>query len=167
MVSLSSRKSSFVPTRTMGVLVQWWVTSGNHWKKGDWNVGMKPRKHKWSSYPHPVYVTIAHWLFSPGGHVTTKSRKNSRYHFFFDNLTNMTDLYPFLETKEWHLLFKAILWWRDVTWKPRLLFSAYKLLGDFYADHRSLIFFNHQFNIHFLYPYNVFFITVAPSTLIL
>ena len=29
-VSLSSRRSSLVPTRMMGVLGQWWPTSGNH-----------------------------------------------------------------------------------------------------------------------------------------
>ena len=29
-VSLSSRKSSFVPTRMMGVFGQWWLTSGYH-----------------------------------------------------------------------------------------------------------------------------------------
>lgn len=30
-VSLSSRKSSFVPTRMMGVFGQWWLTSGYHY----------------------------------------------------------------------------------------------------------------------------------------
>jgi len=30
MVSLSSRRSSFVPTRTIGVEGQWWLTSGYH-----------------------------------------------------------------------------------------------------------------------------------------
>jgi len=30
MVSLSSRKSSFVPTKMIGVLGQWWLTSGYH-----------------------------------------------------------------------------------------------------------------------------------------
>lgn len=30
MVPLSSRRSSFVPTRMLGVLGQWWLTSGYH-----------------------------------------------------------------------------------------------------------------------------------------
>ena len=30
------------------------------------------------------------------------------------NLTNMTELYPFLEPKKWYLLFKGILWSRDL-----------------------------------------------------
>ena len=30
------------------------------------------------------------------------------------NLTDMTELYPFLESKKWHLLFKGILWSRDL-----------------------------------------------------
>ena len=36
---------------------------------------------------------------------------------------NMTELYPFLESKKWYLLFKEILCWRDVTWKPSIWFS--------------------------------------------
>ena len=32
-VSLSSRRSSLVPTRIMGVFGQWWRTSGYHWNK--------------------------------------------------------------------------------------------------------------------------------------
>ena len=32
------------------------------------------------------------------------------------NLTNMTELYPFLESKKWYLLFKGILSW----WKPSI-----------------------------------------------
>ena len=36
------------------------------------------------------------------------------------NLTNMTELYPFLESKTWHLLFKGILWSCDFAWKPRI-----------------------------------------------
>ena len=32
-VSLSSRKSNFVPTRMIGVLGQWWETSGNHYRQ--------------------------------------------------------------------------------------------------------------------------------------
>ena len=35
MVSLSSRKSSFVPTKIIGVLGQWWLTSGYHCKTGN------------------------------------------------------------------------------------------------------------------------------------
>ena len=33
------------------------------------------------------------------------------------NLTNRTELYPFLESKKWCLLFEGILWSRDVKWK--------------------------------------------------
>jgi hypothetical protein len=33
MVSLSSLKSSFVPTKIVGAFGQWWFTSGYHWKK--------------------------------------------------------------------------------------------------------------------------------------
>ena len=29
-------------------------------------------------------------------------------------LTNMTELYPFLDSKKWYLLFKGILWSRDL-----------------------------------------------------
>ena len=36
------------------------------------------------------------------------------------NLTNMTELYPFLESNKWHLLFKGILWWSDLWWKPAI-----------------------------------------------
>ena len=38
------------------------------------------------------------------------------------NLTKLTELYPFLESKKWYLLFKEILWWRDVTWKTNVFF---------------------------------------------
>ena len=31
------------------------------------------------------------------------------------NLTNMTELYPFLKSKKWYLLFKGILWSREIT----------------------------------------------------
>ena len=33
------------------------------------------------------------------------------------NLTKVTELHPFLESKKWYLLFKGVLWWRvtDVT----------------------------------------------------
>ena len=30
----------------------------------------------------------------------------------------------FWSQKKWHLLFKTILWWRDVTWKPRIRFCV-------------------------------------------
>ena len=30
------------------------------------------------------------------------------------NLTKVTELYPFLESKKWYLLFKEILWSRDL-----------------------------------------------------
>ena len=42
------------------------------------------------------------------------------------NLTNMTKLYPFLESKKWYLLFNWILWSHDLlvkTLNTLLLFS--------------------------------------------
>ena len=47
-----------------------------------------------------------------------------------DNLTNITKLYPLLESKQWHLLLKRTLWWCDITWKPRIgrLFTACKCI---------------------------------------
>ena len=46
------------------------------------------------------------------------------------NLTNMTGLYPFLETKKRYLLFKGILWSRDATWKPRIVTDPRSFLLD-------------------------------------
>ena len=48
------------------------------------------------------------------------------------NLTNMTELYPFLESKKWFLVFKVILWSRDLLVKTLIqvksLFQSKRLL---------------------------------------
>ena len=36
------------------------------------------------------------------------------------NLTNITELYPFLESNKWYLLFKEILWSRDLLMKASI-----------------------------------------------
>ena len=49
-VSLSSLRSSFVPTKMMGVLGQWWLTSGYHCEGGvrgsadEWNTESEHNK---------------------------------------------------------------------------------------------------------------------------
>ena len=40
------------------------------------------------------------------------------------NLTNVTELYPFLESKKWYLLFKGILWSRDLLEKTIRTFKT-------------------------------------------
>ena len=47
---------------------------------------------------------------------------------WLENLTNMTELYPFLESKKWYLLFKGILWWRELLVK-KIIFAY---LGEFF-----------------------------------
>jgi hypothetical protein len=49
MVSLSSRRSSLVPTRMMGVLGQWCRTSGNHWagRQGPGCEGVREQGVEW------------------------------------------------------------------------------------------------------------------------
>ena len=48
------------------------------------------------------------------------------------NLTNMTELDPFLESKKWFLVFKVILWSRDLLVKTLIqvksLFQSKRLL---------------------------------------
>ena len=60
-ISISSRRSSFVPTRTMGVLGQWWVTSGCHLALTllRWN-GSKERPEDCST---PIYIVNGRIVF--------------------------------------------------------------------------------------------------------
>ena len=65
MVSLSSRRSSFVPTSITGVSGQWWLTSGYHWNSDDSDSNNTKtssiRGHSWSASETPFK-----WRFAGG-----------------------------------------------------------------------------------------------------
>ena len=65
MVSLSSRRSSFVPTSITGVSGQWWLTSGYHWNGDDSDSNNTKTSsiigHSWSASETPFK-----WRFAGG-----------------------------------------------------------------------------------------------------
>ena len=64
-------------------------------------------------YVTPYKTQLQIWKYWNFWTTTTRNPK-------IGNLTNMTELYPFLESKKLHLLFKGILWSCDITWKQYL-----------------------------------------------
>lgn len=76
-VSLSSRRSSFVPTRTIGVLGQWWLTSGYHQKRVE--IQFNFFNTITSLDRHSIIFTLARTFSNDAGLTSEKQIKNTSY----------------------------------------------------------------------------------------